>query len=649
MSQSPLEAAVAHDTAMARLSGKKRRIIIIGATFALVFALAPFVVWGWMIAREGVALKQSLIAVRAAAAEKDIAKLEASIAESEKRLARIDELFEYAMVLHSTPIVGAHIKGVDALLQSGMQSMNAASDLVIVAKRAFQALGGEDGGSFAPERISAEGKYRLLQALSRSETDLVAARANIALALQSMERIPDARLLPQLHSVRNQLREYDEQLLDILDHTIPYVSFLPAFTGFPEEKTYLFLLQNNSEVRGTGGFIGNYGIMKIKNGSVVSFMTDNIYNFDYPAAASLSVRPPEPFVRYFPGSLQKWFLRDSNWSADFREAASQAQWFYQKQGGKEHLDGVIAMTPDVMESLLRVVGPVRIDGIEFSADTFTKELQYHVEKGYVDQGIEESQRKQIVGKIGSAILGKINSLSGETLLELAKTFETKLNEKHILLYANDPQLQQQILSRYWGGAISQGREDFLMVVDSNMGSMKTDAVMDKDIRYSVVEQDDGSLVSRVELLYRNNGMFSWDTTRYRNYVRIYIPDGSEIVRWEGAMVRELSDEEGQLELSRAHGKMEVGAYFVVEPRAAHRFVIEYRLPSWIAERKKNGLYTLFVQKQSGVANQRFAGDFGFKSPIRDVSPRGFFNGKIGLTSAQFIADLRLDRKFEIRF
>jgi hypothetical protein len=47
-----------------------------------------------------------------------------------------------------------------------------------------------------------------------------------------------------------------------------------------EVRTFLILFQNNLELRPGGGFIGSFGILKVKDGTVVEFSTHDTANFD---------------------------------------------------------------------------------------------------------------------------------------------------------------------------------------------------------------------------------------------------------------------------------------------------------------------------------------------------------------------------------
>ena len=63
---------------------------------------------------------------------------------------------------------------------------------------------------------------------------------------------------------------------------------------------------------------------------------------------------------------------------------------YIKEKGlySDKIDAIIALTPTVVEEILKISGPITYDGIEFNADNFTEKLEYEVEYGYKDKNLK---------------------------------------------------------------------------------------------------------------------------------------------------------------------------------------------------------------------------------------------------------------------
>ncbi|MEK7648925.1 MAG: DUF4012 domain-containing protein [Patescibacteria group bacterium] len=492
----------------------------------------------------------------------------------------------------------------------------------------------QEGDSHIKE-LSEQDKKRILDILTSGLPSITGSRASLDLLLQRLEKISDTSLPSQAVPLKQALYNHAQRVRDILDAAVPYLSVAPALLGHDREMTYLLLFQNNAEVRATGGFIGSYGILTLRNGEIKSFFTDNIYNFD-DNAKHLRIPPPKPLRTY--GGIRAWYLRDSNWSPDFPTAARQALWFYAREGGTKKIDAVLTLTPDVISSLMRIVGPVSVEDLNFDPDQLRDQLEYQVEKGYERRGIARSERKDVIRLIADELIRRIAKLSIVEWEGIFGVMRARLAEKTLMAYTRDSDLFQFLKDHGWSGEVLQKSSDYLMVVDSNIISLKTDAVMDKKISYTIKENDDGVLKAKVLLTYTNNGTFSWTSTTYKDYVRILIPQGSSHI-----------SSPIPLEISQEHGKMVLGAFIEIEPQKTGTLSIEYQLPKHVEEDVKKGLYTLFVQKQSGVIGQEISVVAHFVRPIASYSPLIGSTSKSELGSVEFESLLQTDKEYSITF
>jgi len=187
------------------------------------------------------------------------------------------------------------------------------------------------------------------------------------------------------------------------------------------------------------------------------------------------------------------------------------------------------------------------------------------------------------------------------------------------------------------------KSDYLMVVDSNMISAKTDAVMDKSIRSRVTRGTDGTARVHLELTYRHRSLPMWNITRYKDYVRVYVPHGARLLSSSGFVAGEHSSERGEIDISGEHGKVVFGGFFVVEPKGSKTVSFDYQLPQSVVDSMNGGLYTIFVQKQSGISNQLFSLDLQGLSVARNPYPRQCRSSEASSLVCE--TDLTIDREF----
>lgn len=363
------------------------------------------------------------------------------------------------------PLLGRQVRAFDATIVTIDRLSIALERALTFADTAVKTIVG--GKPLYLDAITREQKRLFLAQLFQSGPVLQGIKADVDLAALSLARIPDRLLVPQLREVVTPLKKQLPRLQHTLTAALPLLEALPLISGYPNPQRYLFLFQNNDELRPTGGFIGTYGILELRDGDIESLFTDNIYRLDRIAERSkrLLVEPPPPVKRHL--NVRHWFLRDVNWSPDFPTTARQALWFYQKESNdRRPIDGVLAITPTIVGRFLKLLGPIVIDTVQFTPENFVDTLQFHVEKGYVDVGLPDVERKEIIGKVTKELVQRILSLPLEKLPDLFDIVEGALRERHVLLYETNADLQRLAVSEGWDGGVRASEKDFLMLVDA---------------------------------------------------------------------------------------------------------------------------------------------------------------------------------------
>lgn len=472
-----------------------------------------------------------------------------------------------------------------------------------------------------------EEKAQILKKLYHSYPEMQGIKANIDLSLIYLGQAKKNKILSTYFK---QINSLEEQLINIsstLGSVVSLSTLIPVLTGYPDPVSYLILLQNNNELRPTGGFIGTYGVLEINLGDIVKLETHDTYHLDMPASLNknFNITPPDPLKAYL--GVDKWFMRDGNWSPDWPISAKKIQWFYEEEmkaanRGSEVMDfsGVIAITPEIITDLLYIVGPIEIDGKTYDKDNFIDVLQYEVEMAFREEGISEWDRKLVIGEILKELKIKLFNLPSNRWMELADIFKKNISEKNILVYLNNEYDQKISADLNWGGEIKDSLCDYLMVIDANLAAYKTDRVMDKRIKYFLNEEPNGKFKARVEIIYKNNGWFDWQTTRYRTFTRVYIPRDSVLVNSSGIMNSSVvSAKDQEVKFPKSY----FGGFISIEPKEEKSLIFEYYLPKEISDNIiKNNNYSLVLQKQSGSNIFEFKAEFNFLREIKDVKTEG---------------------------
>jgi hypothetical protein len=623
---------------------------------ALAFAL-PVIAAGREVYAQASAARDDLFAAKAAAEKLDFEAASFRLEDATQRFAAARRAHARLKIAAKLPFYRDEIAAVGDLLEGGYEAsaalkeaIDVGADLVAVLKggaAASAAVPDLSGDARAVHELTREEKRALLQKLTEAPDRLGLARLSLERALAAWDRVPRTSFT---QGVLDTLAPYRAQLAALrtaLDRDLSTLAVLPQVLGYPTPKTYLFLMLNNTELRPGGGFVGTYGIVKVADGEMESFFTDDIYALDGPAESYLKEPPPAPLAKYL--RSKSLFMRDANWSPDFVVSALELERFYRLEGGQEKLDGVIGVTPTVIEKLLALTGPITVDGVTFTSENVTDELEYQVEVAFWDQGIPLAQRKEIVGKLGQELIRRLFSTSLAELPKIAAVAQASLEEKHLMASFDDPSLQAFADAQRWTGRFRTGPGDRLAVIDANLAALKTDSVMRKSIAYTL-RPDGDSWIARAAITYRNEGRFTWKTTRYRTYTRFYAPIGSVFLRGEGMMIDDkLNDparRPGVIDVGEELGHAVFGGFISVEPGETRTLAVEYRVSDAVARSIRAGAYGLEVQKQLGSIANGLTLDLDFgKNVARATPPEP--EREWGDTRYRLSTDLKVDRGFVI--
>lgn len=559
--------------------------------------------------------------------------LAAVSANADELAGSLDRLYPFTLL----PGISQEAYATRSLVAAAKISVASARSAILWA-RDVPLLGKTDFNSF--KELEEKDKAAFLGALVESGGLWNRIANQTSLSLKFLE---DARAATHLSFINSRVNELTKKLVagqSIIRELAPWVSVAPSMVGYPSEKTYLVLLQNNAELRPTGGFLGTYGVLKVRNASVTSFFTDNVYNLDEPAKAYNEKVPPAPLQKYIKQS--QWFFRDSNWDPDFPTSSQQAIRFYKDERGPvARFDGVIALTPSFVQDLMSVLGPVYVDDKEFTAENLIETLAYHVELGFKEEGITIYNRKQVIDDVAQQLKEKLFSLSVTQMRSLVPITFDALAQKQLMVYFADPAAQRLADQSNWTNRIVPTSGDFLYVVDANLGSLKSDPAINRTISYTLVPSSDSfassadkKLTATAAITYEHTGNFDWKTTRYRTYTRVYVPRGSTFVSSKG--------NEEAVAIADEHGKTVFATFISIEPLATETLEFTYTLPKELASQISQGEYSLYVQKQGGTVPHSLVFDLSMPFPVGNVSPQNVLKTKTN-TQATGQWDLATDR------
>ncbi len=589
-------------------------------------------------------------------------------AQDEAKKARVSlEVFRGSLqgvgFFRDLPYVGTQIRALQDVAAVGSHSLESLEDLLHVAVAMSDALKSagvrpevDVGDSRSWQDLTAEEKRGLLSALDKSLPEIRLARDKIDIALALWQDIPQERLLPAMQRALNPVAELLPVMRQALDQSVPLLEAVIPLAGYPAPVEYLVVLQNSDEMRPSGGFIGNVGKIKIDAGEIKDFQFTDVYNIDNPVSGVWNETPPEPLAKHL--GVKAWFMRDANWSPDFVESASRVLDFFTREtallGLNENPQGVIALQPEFFRRLLRLTGPIYVDGQTYDDDNFMDLIEYEVEIGFLQQGIKVEDRKALINEIGVQLAQKIQALPRSEWPKLINLMTVALQEKQIMIYARDPSLQAMLDRRDWSGRAKPTACDFVWVVDANLAALKTDGKMVKSAVYHLDARDPNKPLATLKLKYQNTtSKIDWRYTRYRSYTRVYVPEGSTFISSAGAMQGDLLQTggrfvPGKVDIMKELGKTVFGAFWAIEPGKTGELSFTYALPAEASACLNSGEYILNWPKQPGVDQLQMEVEILLPGQVLEADPAEA-DARWGDAAYQVEADSRADQRFKVKF
>ncbi|MDZ4221816.1 MAG: DUF4012 domain-containing protein [Patescibacteria group bacterium] len=502
--------------------------------------------------------------------------------------------------------------------KDGLHASSAGESLSLAGAYISQGLAapqGEEGGA-PPSAVAM--LARLSDSLRLSLPHLTAAQASLT-SINPGSVPPEFR--DKFAAAASSLPRVNAAVSDSISLSKTLLSLL----GGEGPRRYAVLFQNNNELRPAGGLIGSLAFVDIEDGKVANIEVPGGGPYDFQGYLSEHIKAPKPL------SLinARWELQDANWYPDWPTSAAKVAWFLE-HAGYSSVDGVIAVQATTLEKLLAVTGPIDFPeyGVTLTNENVLKEIQRQVELEY---DLEENKPKAYIGELLPRVMEKLLAQNSGDLIATLGLVKSEIREKNILVHFRDEDSNKAFARRGWQPSIADASTDYLSIIHANIGGGKTDGVISESREQEITINSDGSVTAELTIIRAHNGdpADPFEGVNNVDYVRVYVPEGSELISFEGTKApasnlfetpqvyfrddEELAKIEGRVVIDEAtgtritqeFGKTVFGNWLQVNPGNVVVAKIKYRLPFTIQPYDvfnpniKNG-YSLIAQKQAGA-------------------------------------------------
>ncbi len=424
-----------------------------------------------------------------------------------------------------------------------------------------------------------------------------------------------------------------EKYQGLLTQVVLFGDVAPQLLGDAGKKTYLVLLQNNMELRPTGGFIGSYALVSLEKSKITSLGVYDVYSAD--GQLKGHVEPPAPIRKYL--EQPNWFLRDSNWDPDFTVSAQKAAWFLEKEVGVK-VDGVIGVDTSLIGLLIEALGNIYLPDYQetITRDNLAERANFWAHKDFFPGS---KNKADFIASLSRVIFDKIQNDQNISWVKLLKSFSQGLEEKHLLLFSLDPSIQSLLtLSREKEEGLI---DDFMMAVDANLGVNKVNYFVKRSIKYAVNIDENGEIATRVKIIYTNES----PNENYKNYLRIFTPPDANFTQVE--VDNQLASE---VDWEVGGKKNSLGLLMVVPPKMQKTATATYQASAKINQRGSSQ-YKLRVLKQPGTISDSLTVEIKYPPTLKILKIDGPENSRQFSDSrtTTITTSLVKDREFKLEF
>ncbi len=320
--------------------------------------------------------------------------------------------------------------------------------------------------------------------IAKASGPLDRAVAGLQQASERLARLPEWTWMGQVDDARILLAEQVTTLLDDVRVAAAVAGLAPDMLGRDGVRHYLVAFQNRAEARGTGGLLGALALVEARAGHlrVLRYISNQELHplSSVPAGFHSDLATDSPVLGV--GTL--W--QNSNYGPDFADAGAAWAAMYT---ATYHVpvDGVLALDPDGLASLMAVTGPasVQVPGRpDVRVDSTT--VADFVERGQYQLPVPRDARKSIQRQLAQTVLDRLFGMDTPPL-SLVDSLTRAARLQHVLLMSRHSQEERRLASWPLSGLLSTGPAPFAELVVNNATGSKLDYYLRTSMRYTVTD------------------------------------------------------------------------------------------------------------------------------------------------------------------
>lgn len=476
-------------------------------------------------------LKADLGELTASINEKDFERADVATDKLDSTVDDIDELLagKTWRTAAKMPVVGEYVGAVDSLVDivkiaTGRMIKPA---LTVIQDYPLDSIKVGDEGF---NTYTMEAYIGLLEELNPAINDIIGYLDDI--------NIPD--------SLGGKVAQYTDKMAMITDAYAvaeDYLPLLKAFLGGGSDRTYLLAAQNSTEIRAGGGFPGSVGTITIVDGVLTIGDFNSVYDV-LPYGTPASVGPSGLEDTLFGNWMH--YPRDASFNPDFERVA---QIWAKAYGNKSNtnVDGVISLTPTIIQRLLSYMGEVQLsDGTVLNGENATQMLQHDLYYKYFNNASYTDDTNDVVDSLfaetaKTTMSRLVDDFDLNKIAGYLSVFNAGAEDRTIMMWMADETEQQYVRDVGCSGGLNDNPENpeigvyisgsdpcklgWYVNVNTQIGEAQVneDGTRTYDVTVTVENTIDNNTIKTADTYILGSYEGAW-----RGYIHLFAPAGGTI-------------------------------------------------------------------------------------------------------------------------
>lgn len=443
-----------------------------------------------------------------------------------------------------------------------------------------------------------------------------------------------------------QINSFADQFGELSEKTVNFVRQVPKLLGSNGETTYLVILQNETEMRSSGGLLTAFGTMKVSNGEIADdiSLTDtwqlqyDMWRIGLPMPKS-NIYGQAALMNAGCGANEAR-VQDVGLYPDLNISMGYVQQYYDRArkyfpAKYPAYDQVVIINYAFSENLLELVQPLNIEGFgEVTAENlynFIKDETDNPEVFY-DEG-----RKDIIKTIATQAKEKLLGLDLKEIPNVLNLIVSSFKAKDIALKSNDLAMQSYFDEYGMSGRSAQEYEgDYFQFNEAQNCSLKLNKFIRDTVDLNINIADDGSISNNVQVKWQNPQIYNDSLANqysktlqfsYRAWVRFFAPKGSTNFISDGFSrsgylyytPKQYNDSEMNKAVSDNIVQFDHRRFKESDPIERDEMNVSWKLPNSLNYNDNRG-YSLLIQKHPGKSwGESYNIDIDYKGSTYNVA------------------------------